>query len=416
MKKLTVNELFAGIGAFRKALINQNIPHEIVGISEIDKYAIKSYEAMYGETRNYGDISKVERLDYADLWTYGFPCQDISLAGDMKGIVKGETRSGLLHEVERLLEVAQEENTLPEFLIMENVKNLVSKKFIGDFQRWIERLSEFGYTTFWKALVASDYGIPQRRERVFAVSVRKDRGGYEFPTPIPLEKKFRDFLQDEVEEKYFLRKEIFEYFERHSEECKEKGLGFRFQPMARGDCEIAKTITTREGTRGYENFIQEKNCSQVGRLVGDKWKNRENISRVYDTDSLCPTVTAGGGGHHEIKIIVPEATKKGYAIAEKGDSIDIAYINQNKRRARVDKERAHTITTSPQIGTLTDHGVRKLTPRECWRLMGFTDSDFNKAQEVCSDTQLYKQAGNSIVVQVLEGILKKLVEMEGVGE
>ena len=137
---------------------------------------------------------------------------------------------------------------------------------------------------------------------------------------------------------------------------------------------------------------------------------------MYDADSLCPTITAGGGGHHEVKIVVPEATKKGYAIAEQGDSIDIAYINQNKRRARGDKERAHTITTSPQIGTLTEHGVRKLTPRECWRLMGFTDSDFNKAQEVCSDTQLYKQAGNSIVVQVLEGILKKLVEMEGVGE
>ena len=168
-----------------------------------------------------------------------------------------------------------------------------------------------------------------------------------------------------------MRKEIFEYFERHSEECKEKGLGFRFQPMARGDCEIAKTITTREGTRGYENFIQD------------------------------------------IKIIVPEATKKGYAVAEKGDSIDISYINQNKRRARVDKERAHTITTSPQIGTLTEHGVRKLTPRECWRLMGFTDSDFDKAQAVCSDTQLYKQAGNSIVVQVLEGILKNLIEEVG---
>lgn len=231
-----------------------------------------------------------------------------------------------------------------------------------------------------------------------------------------LEKKFRDLLEEEVEEKYFLRKEMFEYFERHSRECKEKGLGFRFQPVARDVCEIAKTITTREGTRGYENFIQEKTCNQVGRLEGDKWKNRENISRVYDSNSLCPTITAGGGGHHEIKIIVPEATKKGYAIAEKGDSIDISYINQNKRRARVDKERAHTITTSPQIGTLTEHGVRKLTPRECWRLMGFTDSDFDKAQEVCSDTQLYKQAGNSIVVQVLEGILKKLVEMEGVGE
>lgn len=226
---------------------------------------------------------------------------------------------------------------------------------------------------------------------------------------MPLEKKFRDLLEEEVEEKYFLRKEMLEYFDRHSEVRKEKGLGFRFQTVAREDCEMAKTITTREGTRGYDNFIQEKTCKQVGKLVGDKWKNRENISRVYDADSLCPTITAGGGGHHEVKIVVPEATKKGYAIAEKGDSIDIAYINQNKRRARVDKERAHIITTSPQIGTLTDHGVRKLTPRECFRLMGFSDSDFDKARVVCSDTQLYKQAGNSIVVNVLEEILKKLL-------
>lgn len=118
-------------------------------------------------------------------------------------------------------------------------------------------------------------------------------------------------------------------------------------------------------------------------------------------------------GGQEVKIIVPEATKKGYAIAEKGDSIDIAYINQNKRRARADKERAHTITTSPQIGTLTDHGVRKLTPRECWRLMGFSDSDFDKARAVCSDTQLYKQAGNSIVVDVLEAIIKNIDFTEG---
>ena len=289
MKKLTVNELFAGIGAFRKALINQNIPHEIVGISEIDKYAIKSYEAMYGETRNYGDISKIERLDYADLWTYGFPCQDISLAGDMKGIVREETRSGLLHEVERLLEVAKEEGTLPKFLIMENVKNLVSKKFIGDFQRWIDKLSDLGYTTEWKVLIASDYGIPQRRERVFAVSVRKDKGGYSFPEPMLLEKKFRDLLEEEVEGKYFLRKEMFEYFERHSREC--------------GD-----------------NFIQEKTCNQVGMLVGDKWaKQHERSSRVWGTDSLCPTLTTCTGGGQEVKIIVQEATKKGYAIDEKGD-------------------------------------------------------------------------------------------------
>lgn len=408
---LKVNELFSGIGAFRKALINLNISHEIVGISEVDKFAIKSYQSMYGETRNYGDISKVKRLDYADLWTYGFPCQDVSLVGKKQGIIKGKTRSGLLHEVERLLEIAKEEGTLPKYLILENVKNLVSKDFIGDFQRWIDKLSDLGYTTEWKVLIASDYGIPQRRERVFAVSVRKDRGGYSFPEPMPLEKKFRDLLEEEVEEKYFLKSETFEYLKSHSEKCKGKGYGFRFSPVVRDECEIAKTITTGIGKiRMDDNFIQEKTCNQVGRLVGDKWaKQHERSSRVWGADSLCPTLTTCTGGGQEVKIIVPEATKKGYAIAEKGDSIDIAYINQNKRRARVDKERAHSITTSPQIGTLTDHEVRKLTPRECFRLMGFSDSDFEKAQAVCSNTQLYKQAGNSIVVNVLEEILKKLL-------
>lgn len=232
---------------------------------------------------------------------------------------------------------------------------------------------------------------------------------------MPLEKKFRDLLEEEVEEKYFLKSETFEYLKSHSEECKGKGYGFRFSPVVRDECEIAKTITTEIGKiRMNDNFIQEKTCNQVGRLVGDKWaKQHERSSRVWGNDSLCPTLTTCTGGGQEIKIIVPEATKEGYAIAEKGDSIDIAYINQNKRRARVDKERAHTITTSPQIGTLTDHGVRKLTPRECFRLMGFSDSDFDKARAVCSDTQLYKQAGNSIVVDVLEAIIKNIDFTEG---
>lgn len=110
-------------------------------------------------------ISKVERLDYADLWTYGFPCQDISLAGKKQGIVKGKTRSGLLHEVERLLEVAKEERTLPKYLILENVKNLLSERFKGDFEKWVEYLSDLGYETKWEKLTASDYGIPQKRER-----------------------------------------------------------------------------------------------------------------------------------------------------------------------------------------------------------------------------------------------------------
>lgn len=164
---ITINELFAGIGAFRKAFINLGIEHEVVGISEIDKYAIKSYETLYGATRNYGDISKVDKLDYADLWTYGFPCQDISVAGKQAGIVKNETRSGLLYEVKRLLLESLLNDELPKYLIMENVKNLVGKKFKADFDKWLEYLQSIGYNNYWQVLNAKDYEIPQNREREY---------------------------------------------------------------------------------------------------------------------------------------------------------------------------------------------------------------------------------------------------------
>lgn len=134
MEKLKVNELFAGIGAYSKALKNLAIPFEVVGISEIDKYAIQSYEAVHGEVRNYGDIKEVERFDYADLWVYSSPCQDISVAGQQKGLESG-TRSSLLFEVGRLLRVAKNEGNLPKYLILENVKNLVSKRFMPQFQQ-----------------------------------------------------------------------------------------------------------------------------------------------------------------------------------------------------------------------------------------------------------------------------------------
>ena len=166
-EKLLVNELFSGIGAFRKALIRLGIPYEIVGISEIDKYAIKSYESIYGVTRNYGDIAKVSKLDYADLWTYGFPCQDISVSGKQAGIIKGQTRSGLLFEVQRLLSTAAENSELPKYLILENVKNLVGKKFKTQFLDWLQWLDTLGYTTYWQVTNSQDCGIPQSREREY---------------------------------------------------------------------------------------------------------------------------------------------------------------------------------------------------------------------------------------------------------
>lgn len=259
---IKVNELFAGIGAFRKALERLNILHEIVGISEIDKYAIKSYEAIYGATRNYGDISKVAKLDYADLWTYGFPCQDISQAGHQAGIIKGETRSGLLYEVERLLSVAAEHGELPKYLILENVKNLVGKKFIKQFEAWLAWLDELGYNSYWQVINAKDCGIPQNRERVFAVSIRKDiDAGFAFPQPQTLQCYMDDFLEENVEEKYFLSDAFLKDAEERSIRMAAIGNGFKFEPRERGRERerriIAHTITTKAGQRITDNFIVE---------------------------------------------------------------------------------------------------------------------------------------------------------------
>ena len=155
---LRLIELFAGIGSQTQALTNIGVPHTVVAISEIDKYAIQSYEAIHGKVNNLGDIKRIKALPSADLWTYSFPCQDISVAGKGAGIKEG-TRSGLLFEVERLLNVANEEGTLPKYLLLENVKNLVSKKFKADFDRWLDFLSSLGYTNYWQILNAKDYGV-----------------------------------------------------------------------------------------------------------------------------------------------------------------------------------------------------------------------------------------------------------------
>lgn len=261
---LTVNELFAGIGAFRKALIRLGIPHEIVGISEIDKYAIKSYNAIYGETRNYGDISKVERLDYADLWTYGFPCQDISLAGQLKGIVKGETRSGLLYEVQRLLAQAQSDDALPKYLIMENVKNLVSKKFRPDLKDGLDGSTNWATTTIGKCLMQWIMAS-HRTERVFCISIRKDIDtGYTFPSPVESDTVLMDKLEpvEDIDEKYFLSSECVKRRFTKNQINEEKGYGFKFSPVEREEAKIATTVTTVP-TRDTANHITEKGVRSV---------------------------------------------------------------------------------------------------------------------------------------------------------
>ena len=283
---LRIIELFAGIGSQTQALTNIGIAHKVVAISEIDKYAIQSYEAMHGTANNLGDIRKIEELPDADLWTYSFPCQDISVAGKGAGIKEG-TRSGLLFEVERLLRVASEKGTLPKYLLLENVKNLVSKKFKADFDKWLDFLDELGYTNYWKVLNAKDYGIPQNRERVFCVSIRGEHKPFVFPKPKELTIRLRDMIDEMVDERFYLKESTIRSILRST-------FNSRRDSIRPGDG-LANTLLARDW-RGPQ-------CVQVGEVVGGKWDKMHDISkRVYEPDGIAPTVHCQQGGNTELKI------------------------------------------------------------------------------------------------------------------
>ena len=283
---LRLIELFAGIGSQAQALTNIGIAHRVVAISEIDKYAIQSYEAMHGKANNLGDIRKIGELPDADLWTYSFPCQDISVAGKGAGIKEG-TRSGLLFEVERLLRDASEKGTLPKYLLLENVKNLVSKKFKADFDKWLDFLAELGYTNYWKVLNAKDYGIPQNRERVFCVSIRGEHEPFVFPKPKELTIRLRDMIDEAVDERFYLKESTIRSILRST-------FNSRRDSIRPGDG-LANTLLARDW-RGPQ-------CVQVGEVVGGKWDKMHDISkRVYEPDGIAPTVHCQQGGNTELKI------------------------------------------------------------------------------------------------------------------
>ena len=285
---LRLVELFAGIGSQTQALKNIGVPHKVVGISEIDKYAIKSYEAMHGSANNLGDIREIKSLPPADLWTYSFPCQDISVAGRGAGIREG-TRSGLLFEVERLLNTAAQEGTLPKYLLLENVKNLVGKRFKADFDKWLSFLAELGYSNYWKVLNAKDYGIPQNRERVFCVSIRGEHEPFFFPQKRELKLRLRDMLDAVVDERYYLKEStirsiLTSHFNSRRNSVKQEG-------------DVANTILARDW-KGPQ-------CVKVGDVVGEKWERMHETSRrVFDPNGLSPTVHCAGGGNTELKIVV----------------------------------------------------------------------------------------------------------------
>lgn len=527
-----MNVLFSGIGCQERGFESSNLfDVEVVNTSEINKEAVLSYAAIhcrltqemvdtYAEypsreeivrqlkeinlgyepeknkcydwnklarrktndiekywlacklTHNLGDINKIEFLSYADLWTISFCCQDISVAGKMRGLKPDSgTRSSLLWENIRLLKKAKDDGTLPKYLMFENVKNLVSKKFIDDFNNLLEVLDELGFNSYWKVLNAKDCGVPQNRERVFVISIRKDidNGTYDFPKPFDTGIRLKDVLDKEVDEKYYLSKDIQERFHITDSTFTKNIVGttkpdFRtigqrdlvYQqdsimgalvatdykqpkqiieqiPMdkslknTRYGIDYSNCITAREDCGSSPHYAQQgtavleltNNCIQVGNL---NHYNYDEMNRVYSKEGCCPTLRTMQGGDRQPRVLEPiatvtEATKKGYAEIYEGDSVNLEQPNSKTRRGRVSKQVAQTLTTSCNQGivepTVQNFRVRKLTPNECWKLMGLTEEDCTNAKNIgVADSQLYKQAGNGIVSNCVELLAEHLYKAQ----
>lgn len=319
---VTINELFAGIGTQALAFKYSDIPYKVVGISEIDKNVIQAYSLIHGETRNYGDISKVEALDYADMWTYSFPCQDLTCMGKKKGMTEGDnTRSSLLWQVKRLLIKSKEDSSMPKYLMLENVKEVVERKNIDNFNLFKESIEELGYNNYYKTLNAKNFGIPQSRNRVFMISIRKDidNGDFEFPDYVNTEVRLVDILEEDVSSKYNLR----------------------------------------------EDFV----CTVV----------QCNVQESLLTNRIIKIASVEGYKYNMLKLV--------YSV----DGI------------------MQTLACRQPLGWIYYQGrYRSLTPLECYRSMGIKDEDFNKIKDYFCDSNLYKFAGNAIVVNIMSEIFKAL--------
>jgi DNA (cytosine-5)-methyltransferase 1 len=351
MSKLRIVEAFSGVGSQKMGVRNLNIDHEIVATMEIDKHAIISYGAIHHDlekhlnyknqnakeekeylenlgvlkvpkrkkrlhqcyiasklANNLGDISlvKEEEIPEHDLLTYSFPCTDISSAGKQKGLDKDSgTKSSLLWQCERIIKYHK-----PQFLMLENVKNLVSKTHKENFMVWLNELEKLGYTNYWEVLDAKEHGIPQNRERVFVISILNNNKSFNFPEKEELTKKLKDYLSSKVDKKFILTDSKKSNYERDF------------------------------GSKGKYHTLEDDYCQTLTAAMG-----------------------AGGGNKPVLK-----------------------YKNKNGKDE-----------------------YREFTPKECWLLMGFSEEDFEKANKFNSKTQLYKQAGNSIALRVLEKLFSEMV-------
>lgn len=374
-------DLFAGIGGFRFGM--ESAGHECIGFCEIDKFARASYKAIHnteGEIELH-DITtvtneKIRNIGHVDVICGGFPCQSFSIAGSRRGFE--DTRGTLFFEIARFADILK-----PKYLFLENVKGLLNHDRGNTFKTILGALDGLGYDVEWQVLNSKNFSVPQNRERVFIIGhLREGRTRRVFPI-IRENAKF-DNQQPKIEI-----------------------VGNTKNPngTSQGTGSIVYDSNGLVGMLCARDYKEPKQVA-IPVLTPDRANKRQN-GRRFKTDGE-PMFTLTAQDRHGI--LIKEATKQGYAEAEIGDSVNLSHPNSKTRRGRVGKQIANTLLTGESQGVVEpDFRIRKLTPRECWRLQGFPDWAFDKAQEVNSNSQLYKQAGNSVTVNVITAIAKELL-------
>lgn len=463
--KIRLIELFGGIGSQAMALRDIGADFEHYRLVEFDKYAVASYNAIHhtafetSDIRNVhgADLGIVDKSSYTYLLTYSFPCTDLSVAGKMQGMSKSEweqgksTRSGLLWEVERILKELPDDQ-LPQVLLMENVPQVHSEQNMGDFEAWLAFLRSRGYFNFYQDLNAKDYGIPQNRDRCFCVSILSPEFiDYEFPEGVKLKKVMKDFLEEEVEEKYYFNNPkaegIIDLIEKKGQLEVKDMEGVDLSTNCTGLKTICATIcarydagiinhsnlntgvieckevmikqATKEGTISErQNSIKAKRLpnGNIRFYRDDEKKSAVSELQVQSGADVAQTITVANVPkiYKEEQVEIKQATKEGTIKCKVGGCYDASFPGSATRRGRVQEggDVVPTLTAGSNENIRyieTIYRIRKLTPRECWRLMGYTDADFDRASQVNSNTQLYKQAGNAIVKQVLMAIFAQML-------
>ncbi len=380
-------DLFAGIGGFRLGM--ENAGHECVAFCEIDKFARASYKAIHnteGEIELH-DITtvtddEIRSIGHVDAICGGFPCQAFSIAGHRRGFE--DTRGTLFFEIARFASILK-----PKYLFLENVKGLLNHDKGNTFEVILSALDELGYDVEWQVLNSKDFGVPQNRERVFIIGhLRGQRGRKVFPIGGKDEKSSAERLGINI----------------LGNTKNPNGTALGTRDIAHDPEGIVGTLTAND-YKGPKQVAIPNEIKKYGVLQ----PNFNQSGVVYETDGISPTIRTMQGGGLEPKIRVREATKQGYAEASVGDSVNLSHPNSKTRRGRVGEGIANTLVTGDSQGVvMPNFRIRKLTPRECWRLQGFPDWAFDKAQEVNSNSQLYKQAGNSVTVNVIKEIARYL--------